>query len=325
MLRPFRWEEESTLHYFLSDHPNIVTLHENIELGDYAASLLDYCSGGSLHDMIYDYLAYAGDSARIKSIFLQIVDAVEHCHTNYIYHRDLKPLNVLCNEDGSQIFLTDFGLATRLESSQEHTIGTAAYMSPGTLKCYREKDSPQSKSPYSPEANDVWSLGVLFLDLACADRIWEAPTSTDGRYREFNEDSSAFLRSHYPLNNRTRALLLRIFSPQPYRISLKALREEIASIDDFYLPDCEIASAAIQVQKNAMRYGPWTKLAEKLNILHRHGDRDVFTDSGVDPSVGELVDINLTTQEDELLPFRPKGMKDGQFTPCIVDLDPFTI
>jgi len=129
-----RWEEESTLHYFLSNHPNVVSLHENIEFGEYAASLLDYCPGGSLHDLIYDCLAYAGDSPRIKSTFLQIIDAVDHCHTNYVYHRDLKPLNVLCNEDGSQIFLTDFGLATRQEYSQEHTIGTVAYMSPGTFR-----------------------------------------------------------------------------------------------------------------------------------------------------------------------------------------------
>ena len=131
-LKSSRWEEESTLHYFLSNHPNIVTVHENIELGDYASSLLDFCPGGSLHDMIYDRFTYAGDSAGIRSTLLQIIDAVDHCHKNYIYHRDLKPLNVLCNEDGSQIFLTDFGLATRQESSQEHRIGTVPYMSPGT-------------------------------------------------------------------------------------------------------------------------------------------------------------------------------------------------
>jgi len=133
MHKSSRWEEESTLHYFLSNHPNVVTLHENIELGDYAASLLDYCPGGSLYDMIYDHVAYAGDSASIKSIFLQIVDAVDHCHTNYIFHRDLKPLNVLCNEDGTKAFLTDFGLATRDDASHEHSHGTVAYMSPGML------------------------------------------------------------------------------------------------------------------------------------------------------------------------------------------------
>ena len=131
-LKSSDWEDESTVHYFLSHHPNVVTLHENIELGQYAASLLDYCPGGSLHDLIYAHSAYAGDSARIKSTLLQIIDAVDHCHSNYVYHRDLKPLNVLCNDDGSHVFLTDFGFATRQERSREHTVGTVAYMSPGT-------------------------------------------------------------------------------------------------------------------------------------------------------------------------------------------------
>ena len=154
MHKSSRWEEESTLHYFLSNHPNVVTLHENIELGDYVASLLDYCPGGSLHDMIYDRTAYAGDSASIRSILLQIIDAVDHCHTNYVYHRDLKPLNVLCNEDGSKVFLTDFGLATRDDASHEHSHGTVAYMSPGMFGSVKpsKADSYLSSRVLSREA-----------------------------------------------------------------------------------------------------------------------------------------------------------------------------
>jgi len=147
MHKSSRWEEESTLHYFLSNHPNVVTLHENIELGDYAASLLDYCAGGSLHDMIYDRAAYAGDSASIRSTFLQIIDAVDYCHTNYVYHRDLKPLNVLCNEDGSKVFLTDFGLATRDDASHEHSHGTVAYMSPGMFGPVKPGRADRDRSP----------------------------------------------------------------------------------------------------------------------------------------------------------------------------------
>ena len=336
-LKSSHWEDESTLHYFLSNHPNIVTLHENIDFGDYAASLLDYCSGGSLHDLIYDHREFAGDSTRIKSTLLQIIGALEHCHTNYVYHRDLKPLNILCNEDGSQVFLTDFGLATRHESSREHSIGTVAYMSPGipsvledvrvnayllSSECYREKHSSPPTYPYSPEANDVWSLGVLFLDLACGDRIWDAPCDADARYREFNADPSAFLRAEYPLNHRTRHLLLRILSPQPLRIPLKALREEISSIDDFYLPDHEIANSTAQVQGNAMRYGPWTGLVDGLGGLP-HGDsrEGLFTDSNHTDSTGEFVDVDLATPENEPSHFHSEGFKvEEHLAPFIADL-----
>lgn len=142
----------------------------------------------------------------------------------------------------------------------------------------------------------MWSLGVLFLDLACGDRIWEAPTSRDERFRKFREDPSAFLRSEYPLNDQMRHLLLRIFSPEPYRISLKALREEVSSIDDFYLSDYEISVASAQVQKNAMRYGPWTKSADRVDdFLHERRVGALFSNSDDGSSMGEFVDISLTT------------------------------
>lgn len=344
MHRSSQWEEESTLHYFLSNHPNIVTLHENIELGDYAASLLDYCPGGSLHELIYDRCAYAGDSARIKSAFLQIIDAVDHCHTNYVYHRDLKPLNVLCNEDGSRVFLTDFGLSTRDDASHEHSRGTVAYMSPGTFsqvrvsrvrayflpECYREGHSRPKKAPYSPEANDVWSLGVLFLDLACGERIWESPTTRDERYRKFSEDPSTFLRSEYPFNDHARHLLLRIFSPELYRIPLKTLREEIRLIDNFYLSDHEIASATVQVRRNAIRYGPWTNLAEEdyarlAGVLHGCGVHDFAPNGDSDESSTEFVEIDLTTPPNEPLHFHSDFIKgEEQPTPWIAELCPST-
>lgn len=189
-------------------------------------------------------------------------------------------------------------------------------------ECYDDKHSTSKKAPYQPEANDVWSLGVLLLDLVCGDRIWEAPTTRDEGFRKFSEDPSDFLRSEYPLNARTRHLLLRIFCPEQFRISLGALREEISSIDDFYLFDREIAVATAQVQKNAMRYGPWTKLAERLDdASHEHRVGRLFTNSEDSSSMGEFVDIALTTLEDEPLPHPSDDMVDSeQILPRITGL-----
>ena len=175
----------------------------------------------------------------------------------------------------------------------------------------------------------MWSLGVLFLDLACGDRIWESPTARDERYRKFCEGPYAFLRSEYPLNDHTRHLLLRIFSPERYRISLQALREGIYSIDDFYLSDYEIASSTSQVQKNAVKYGPWTNLAggdygRLAGVLHECGVGDLPSNSGTDSST-EFVDISLTTPPNEPLHFRSDCIKDeDQPTPYIAGLYPST-
>lgn len=190
-------------------------------------------------------------------------------------------------------------------------------------ECYRDEHSSATTAySYSPEANDVWSLGVLFLELACGDRVWDAPCNTDARYQEFAADPSALLRAEYPFNNRTRHLLLRMLSPEPLRISLKELREEISSLDDFYLSDSEIATATAQVQENAIRYGPWTKLSEGLDDLSHGGyGEDLSTGSDNDSSTGGFVDVDLTTPENGPLHFRSRSLKDEeQLTPYLADM-----
>lgn len=67
----------------------------------------------------------------MKRVFGQIVDAVEYCHKKGLYHRDLKPDNILTSEDGRSIWLADFGLATVDKKCKEFRTGTLPYLSPG--------------------------------------------------------------------------------------------------------------------------------------------------------------------------------------------------
>lgn len=190
-------------------------------------------------------------------------------------------------------------------------------------ECYRDRHSTGTEYPYSPEANDVWSLGVLFLELACGDRVWDVPCNTDAQYQKFRADPSAFIRAEYPLSDRTRLLLLRILSPESYRISLEALREEIYSIDDFYLSDHELATAAARVQENAIRYGPWTNLVEGLDDTPYENDgEDLFTDSDSGSSTGEFVDICLATLGNDSSHSYLSRLKDEKgLASCIAELD----
>jgi hypothetical protein len=113
-----------------------------------------------------------------------------------------------------------------------------------------------------------------------------------------------------------------MLSSEPLRISLNALREEISSIDDFYLSDSEIATATALVQENAIRYGPWTKLYEGLDDLSQGDDgEDLSTDSDNGSSTRGFVDVDLTTPENGPLHFRSRGLKDEeQLTPYLADL-----
>ena len=126
-----RVRREVLAHQRMSDHPNVVSMHDAFEDKDYVYIVLDFCPGGDLFGKVVDEQLYFRNDELAKSVFLQILDAVETGHHRHIYHRDLKPENILSNEDGTKIYLTDFGLATGNQVSETFSCGSSSYMSPG--------------------------------------------------------------------------------------------------------------------------------------------------------------------------------------------------
>ena len=94
----------------------------------------DLCPSGDLFEAVARGI-YFQKVQDVKSIFLQLIDAIEHCHSLGIYHRDLKLENILLkNQEGEapHIVVSDFGLATDKVCARDRS-GSQMYMSPGTL------------------------------------------------------------------------------------------------------------------------------------------------------------------------------------------------
>lgn len=89
----------------------------------------------------------------------QILESVNHCHSNGVVHRDLKPENLLLasKAKGAAVKLADFGLAIEVQGDQQAWFGfagTPGYLSPEVLK----------KEPYG-KAVDIWACGVILYIL----------------------------------------------------------------------------------------------------------------------------------------------------------------
>jgi len=99
-------------------------------------------------------------------LFLQLADAVAYAHRNLLVHRDLKPGNVLVNEQ-SQVKLLDFGIAKALDSLPDAPHATHQAARPFT-PLYASPEQVRGE-PVST-ATDVYSLGVLLYQMLTGQR-----------------------------------------------------------------------------------------------------------------------------------------------------------
>jgi serine/threonine protein kinase len=175
-------------------HPNIVTIYSVEEEGDTLFLTMELIEGKSLVDLIP---SHGFTLSRFLELALPISGAVSYAHKQGITHRDLKPGNIMLDAEGRPKVL-DFGLAKLLEtpSSPEaatmaesgtitkegKVLGTAAYMSP---------EQAEGK-PVDPRS-DVFSLGVVFYEMATGERPFQGDTSIS--------TISSILKDHPPLVN----------------------------------------------------------------------------------------------------------------------------
>ncbi|KAF2133371.1 Pkinase-domain-containing protein [Dothidotthia symphoricarpi CBS 119687] len=221
-------QREIQLHHQASAHPNVVSLVKIMDAPDCTYVVMEYCPEGDLFSNITEQGKYIGNEALAKRAFLQILDAVEYCHSIGIYHRDLKPENVLVTDQGMTCKLADFGLATTDHVSSDFGCGSTFYMSP---EC--QTPAPKAYSCYASAPNDVWSLGVILVNLTCGRNPWKRASFEDSTFRAFMKDPK-FLRSILPISLELDAILRRIFEFNPAkRITIPELREMILQCSTF--------------------------------------------------------------------------------------------
>ncbi|RPD56079.1 kinase-like protein [Lentinus tigrinus ALCF2SS1-7] len=235
---------EIALHRLVSDHPNVVTVHDAYEDDDYFYIVMDLCRGGDLFDPICRRI-YVDNDALLRKAFISLIDAVEACHSSRVYHRDLKPENILVSEDRAEIYLADFGMATNRPRVEEFYCGTAAYMSPeciGHLSGYK---------PYSTPYSDVWALGVIFVNMISGRNPWERATLDDPCFIQFIENPD-FLFDVLPISEGANDIIRRAFVLNPAaRITLPALRQAVLDLDTFFRYEDELSVITGYTQSTA--------------------------------------------------------------------------
>ncbi len=137
------------------EHDNIVVIYDYGVDGNYHYIAMEYVEGITLKTFVEKKISLPLD------IFLfiahEILNGLSFAHKNKIYHRDIKPGNILISNEG-KVKITDFGLALISDSQtitlQNTILGTPAYMSP-----------EQITGEKIDHRTDIFSLGVTFYEL----------------------------------------------------------------------------------------------------------------------------------------------------------------
>ena len=189
-------------------HPNIVKFIDAFKESGYHFIVMEMC------DLDVYQLLKTGNSNPF-SIFKQVLDGLIYLHNNGIYHRDLKPGNILLvkSKDRYIAKIADFGWSTRTELSNGLEMGTASYMSPEIY---------HGQSGISWAKNDVWSLLTVLVILYIKRPVWPDPSNA--------LENIEYLRKRYKFTDELMLVFKRGFGRYEDRPTAIQLREMIASI-----------------------------------------------------------------------------------------------
>lgn len=185
-------------------------------------------------------------------MFLQLLDGVAFLHQLGIAHRDIKPENIVCSNDGQNVYICDFGLATSEVRSSEFGCGSTFYIAP---ECLGEWFP--SRATYPTRPGDVWSLGIILVNLVCGRNPWRIAAPSDESFGAFIKDPE-FLRRILPISEECLDILTCIFTIDPAdRISLPELRKLILSVESFTMNEEELRETHLAAQPKAEE--TWTE------------------------------------------------------------------
>jgi serine/threonine protein kinase len=151
-------------------HPNIVGVHQVFEDNHTAYMALDFVDGRDLHDTLSDP-NHGLKPTEIKSILIQLLEAVSFMHSQKMLHRDISPDNILLDANNKPI-LIDFGAARQQMPKSERAMSAFRVVKDG----YSPQEFYLAGSPQYP-CSDLYALAATFYHLIAG----EAPPNSQAR------------------------------------------------------------------------------------------------------------------------------------------------
>ena len=191
-------------------HPNVVSVYEIGELDGRLYIAMRYLQGGSLADRLKREGPLALDEA--IRILEQASAGLEGGHKRGIIHRDVKPGNILFDEEG-QAVIADFGVARAVQIS---SIGTATETGGTVGTPYYRAPELWRGSPAPSPATDVYSLACVLYEMVTGEMLFKGKTPDQLITSHLLEDARTLMdASHDALPANIRMVLEKSLAKDP--------------------------------------------------------------------------------------------------------------
>jgi serine/threonine-protein kinase len=213
-------------------HPNIVPLHAFGEVEGMPYFVMGYVRGESLATRLRRDGKLPEEEAR--RVLAELADALDHAHRQGVVHRDVKPDNVLLDDESGRAMLTDFGVAKALGRGETLTstggvVGTPHYMSP---------EQAAGRADLDPRS-DLYSLGVMAYGMLTGRLPFDGKTAAEILSKHLTQEPQP-LRSLAPaLSDSTLQTVERCLAKDPARrfADARSLKLALGVSEEPQLPD----------------------------------------------------------------------------------------
>jgi serine/threonine-protein kinase len=217
-------------------HPNIVPLHAFGEVEGMPYFVMGYVRGESLATRLRRDGRLPEDEAR--RILAEVADALDHAHRQGVVHRDVKPDNVLLDDESGRASLTDFGVAKAVGRGDTLTragsvIGTPLYMSP---------EQAAGRADIDGRA-DLYALGVMGYAMLAGRLPFEGSTQAEVLTKHLTQDPPPLRSLTGSVSDPTVQAIERCLAKDPARrfADARSLKLALGVAEEPQLPDTQRA------------------------------------------------------------------------------------
>lgn len=200
-------------------HQNIVEVYDvGEEDGEYYI-VMEYLGGKTLKQLLKKRETLT--ITEVIDIMSQITDGISHAHEAYIIHRDIKPQNIMI-EDNGLVKITDFGIAMALNATQltqtNSVMGSVHYLPP-----------EQASGKNSTIKSDIYSMGILMYELITGNVPFKGDNAVEIALKHMKEKIPSIRKQNPTIPQSVENILLKATAKNPRNRyeSAKVIHEDL--------------------------------------------------------------------------------------------------